>query len=175
MTAKRPELSKDDDWGKIRALLDETVAETRHIARNMQPSALMEFGLVTALRDLTARVHGKGMPHITFQHFGEFKDLNRDTALNCYRIIQELLQNSLKHARAKEIMVQITRNGNELAILVEDDGVGFEPEMAKKGMGTDNVARRVQFLNGEMSIQTAKGQGSSTMVTIPLQETQGKP
>jgi signal transduction histidine kinase len=175
MTAKNPQLSKDEDWGKIRELLDETVAETRHIARNMQPSALMEFGLVTALRDLTARVHGKGVPHITFQHFGEFTDIDRDIALNCYRIIQELVQNSLKHGQAREILVQITRTDNQLALLVEDDGAGFDPQNAKKGMGTDNLARRAQFLKGELSVQSAKGQGASTMVTVPLSETQGKP
>ncbi|MFN0213524.1 MAG: ATP-binding protein [Saprospiraceae bacterium] len=175
MTAKTPQLAKDDDWTKIRGLLDETVSETRHIARNMQPSALLEFGLVTALRDLTARVHGKGMPHITFQHFGEFKDLDRATALNCYRIVQELLQNSLKHAQAKEIMVQITRTDNQLALLVEDDGTGFNPEKVQKGMGTDNIARRAQFLKGEMSVQSANGQGTSTLVTVPIPEIQGKP
>jgi two-component system NarL family sensor kinase len=175
MTAKKPERSLDEDWKKIRGLLDETVAETRHIARNMQPSALLEFGLVTALRDLTNRVHGEGVPHITFQHFGEFSDIHRDTALNCYRIIQELLQNSLKHARAKEILVQITRTDNQLALLVEDDGAGFDPTSMKKGMGTDNVARRAQFLKGELSVQSAKGQGTSTLVTVPILETQGKP
>ena len=175
MTAKKPQLAKDGDWTKIRGLLDETVSETRHIARNMQPSALLEFGLVTALRDLTARVHGKGMPHITFQHFGDFEDIDRATALNCYRIIQELLQNSLKHAHANEILVQVTRTDNQLALLVEDDGTGFDTEKVQKGMGTDNVARRAQFLKGDLSVQSAKGQGTSTLVTVPIPETQGKP
>ena len=175
MTAKKPQLAKDADWEKIRSLLDETVSETRHIARNMQPSALLEFGLVTALRDLTARVHGRGMPHITFQHFGEFADIDRAIALNCYRIIQELLQNSLKHAKANEILVQITRTDNQLALLVEDDGTGFDPQNTQKGMGTDNLARRAQFLKGELSVQSAKGQGTSTLVTVPLTETQGLP
>jgi signal transduction histidine kinase len=168
LTAQKPELSEDEDWNKIRELLDETVAETRHIARNMQPSALLEFGLVTALRDLTARVKGKGVPHISFQHIGEFGDLDRTTALNCYRIVQELVQNSLKHARATEILVQITRTDNQIALLVEDDGAGFDPENAKKGMGTDNLLRRAQFLKGEMNVQSSKGQGTSTLVTVPL-------
>lgn len=170
MSSKNPGLNSDEDWVKIRGLLDDTVSETRHIARNMQPSALLEFGLVTALRDLTSRVHGKGMPKITFQHFGEFEDIDRDIALNCYRIIQELVQNSIKHARSSEILVQITRTENQLALLVEDDGAGFESDKVRKGMGTDNLVRRTQFLKGELSVQSAKGQGTSTMVTIPLSE-----
>jgi len=175
MLSKKPKRAQDDDWIKIKALLDETVSETRHIARNMQPSALLEFGLVTALRDLTNRVHGEGVPHISFQHFGEFADIDQEIALNCYRIIQELVQNSLKHAQATEIMVQITRTDNQVALLVEDDGAGFDPESNKKGMGTDNVARRAHFLKGELSVQSAKGQGTSTVVTVPISETQGKP
>jgi signal transduction histidine kinase len=175
INAKKPALSKDEDWIKIRMLLDETVSETRHIARNMQPSALLEFGLVTALRDLTSRVHGKGMPQITFQHFGDFSDLDRDLALNCYRIIQELVQNSLKHAKANEILVQITRTEAEIALHVEDDGKGFNPNTTQKGMGTDNLARRSQFLNADLSVQSAVGQGTSTVVTVPLTKTQGKP
>jgi signal transduction histidine kinase len=175
INAKKPALSKDEDWIKVRKLLDETVSETRHIARNMQPSALLEFGLVTALRDLTARVHGKGMPQITFQHFGDFSDLDRDMALNCYRIIQELVQNSLKHAKAKEILVQITRTEDEIALHVEDDGKGFDPKATQKGMGTDNIARRAQFMKAELSVQSAVGQGTSTVVTVPLVKTQGKP
>lgn len=175
MTAKKPERALDEDWKKIRGLLDDTVSETRHIARNMQPSALLEFGLVTALRDLTNRVRGEQLPHISFQYFGEFADIDRDIALNCYRIIQELLQNSLKHAEAKEIMVQITRTDNQIALLVEDDGKGFDPKNTKKGMGTDNLARRAQFLKGDLNVQTAPGQGTSTLITVPIPETQGKP
>lgn len=175
MLAKKPERALDEDWTKIRGLLDDTVSETRHIARNMQPSALMEFGLVTALRDLTNRVRGEQLPHISFQHFGDFGDIDREIALNCYRIIQELVQNSLKHAQAKEIMVQITRTDNQIALLVEDDGKGFDPKSAKKGMGTDNLARRAQFLKGELNVQTAPGQGTSTLITVPVPETQGKP
>lgn len=168
MTAKKVQLATDEDWAKIRTLLDETVAETRHISRNMQPSALLEFGLVTALRDLTNRFHGKGTPHITFQDIGKFDDLDRDTALNCYRIIQELVQNSIKHAKAGEILVQITRTDNQIALLVEDDGKGFDTQSARKGMGTDNLARRTQFLKGELSVQSAPGQGTSTLVTVPM-------
>ncbi len=175
LNAKEPALSGDEDWLKIRKLLDETVSETRHIARNMQPSALLEFGLVTALRDLTTRVHGKGMPQLTFQHFGDFSDLDRDLALNCYRIIQELVQNSLKHAQAKEILVQITRTEDEIALHVEDDGKGFDPKTMQKGMGTDNLARRAQFLKADLSVQSAVGQGTSTVVTVPLGKTQGEP
>jgi signal transduction histidine kinase len=156
------------EWLKIKTLLDNTVAETRHIARNMQPNTLLQFGLATALRDLTSHFRAEGMPKITFQQFGDFSNLEHNLALNCYRIVQELLQNSLKHAKAKEILVQITCSDNQLELLVEDDGIGYAADAVKKGMGTDNIAHRVQFLKGEINVQSSKGQGASTLVTIPL-------
>lgn len=162
------------DLIKVKSLLDETVSETRNIARNMQPGALMEFGLAKAVQDLTGRIYGENAPHITFEHFGDCKNLDQTVALNSYRIVQELIQNSLKYASAAEILVQITRTDGQLALLVEDDGVGYDPKTVRKGMGTDNIANRIQFLHGELNVQTAPGEGTSTLVTIPL-EHQGKP
>jgi signal transduction histidine kinase len=178
-----PGSSLDKDLLKIKGLLDETIAETRHIARNLQPGTLLQFGLVKALQDLINRVKGKGAPEISFQHFGDFSDLSQHFALNFYRIVQELLQNCLKHAKATEILVQLTRTDHQIALIVEDDGVGFDPETVQKGMGTGNVARRVQFLKGDLSIQTAPGQGTSTLITVAVptanlsaaEHIQGKP
>lgn len=175
LTGKVPVLGSNEEFGKIKSLLDDTIAETRQIARNLQPGTLHQFGLMKAIRDLTGRVRGDGVPAIDFQHFGNFTDIDHTVALNCYRIVQELLQNSLKHAQATEILVQLTRTDNELALLVEDNGVGYDPETTPKGMGTDNVAQRVQFIKGEINIQSARGLGTSTMVTVPLPGAQGFP
>ncbi|MCS7036625.1 MAG: histidine kinase [Saprospiraceae bacterium] len=163
-----PQLANDEDFRKIKELLTETIAETRQIAHNLQPSSLSRFGLVKALHDLVIRFRTPNGPTLDFQHFGDFGDLDHTVALNCYRIIQELLQNSIKHAQATEILVQLTRNGDDIAILVEDNGVGFDPAKITKGMGTDNLRQRVQFIHGEMSVQTAKGQGVSTLITVPV-------
>ena len=169
LLGKKTPLSDTEGLSKLRNLLDETVSETRHIARNMQPSALLEFGLVTALRDLTGRVRGQGAPSITFEHIGDFNGIDQTIALNCYRIVQELLQNSLKHAQAQEILVQVTQTDHQVALLVEDDGKGFDSDQVRKGMGTDNIARRVQFLKGDMSVHAEAGKGVSVLVTVPLE------
>ena len=165
---KVPALDKNNEFSKIKDLLDDTIAETRQISRNLQPGSLDQFGLMKAIGDLAARVRGEGVPAIDFQHFGSFTNIDHTVALNCYRIVQELLQNSIKHANASEILVQLTRTDAELVLLVEDNGVGYDPESVEKGMGTDNLSQRVQFIKGEISIQSAKGQGTSTMVTVPL-------
>ena len=168
LASKSGQLEQNTDLLKIKTLLDNTVAETRHIARNMQPNTLLEFGLATALRDLTSHFRADGMPTITFQQFGDFSNLEHNLALNCYRIVQELMQNSLKHAKCSEILVQITRTEHQLDLLVEDDGIGYKSDKVTKGMGTNNIAHRVQFLKGEINLQSTKDQGASTLVTIPL-------
>jgi signal transduction histidine kinase len=168
LPGQAPQLAKNEDFSKIKELLNDTIAETRQIAHNLQPTSLSRFGLVKALQDLTIRFRTPGGPTIDFQHFGDFGDLDHTIALNCYRIIQELLQNSIKHAQATEILVQLTRNGDDIAILVEDNGVGFDPANITKGMGTDNLRQRVHFIHGEMSVQTAQGQGVSTLITVPV-------
>lgn len=168
LSGKIPDLAGSEEFAKIKGLLDDTIAETRQIARNLQPGTLHEFGLMKAVRDLIVRVQVDGGPAIDFQHFGDFSNLEHSLSLNCYRIVQELLQNCLKHAKATEILVQLTRTEHELALLVEDNGVGYEPGITPKGMGTDNVAQRVLLMKGEISIQSAKGQGTSTMITVPL-------
>ena len=168
LSGKNGKLAQNPDLLKIKTMLDNTVAETRHIARNMQPNTLLQFGLATAIRDLTSHFRGEGMPSIAFQQFGDFSNLEHNMALNCYRIVQELLQNSLKHAQASEILVQISCQDHQLELLVEDDGIGYAIDEVKKGMGTDNIAHRVKFLKGEYNIQSAPGQGTSTLITIPL-------
>lgn len=168
LSGKMPALGQNEEFSKIKDLLNDTIAETRQISRNLQPGSLHQFGLMKAVRDLVVRFRGEGGPAIDFQYFGEFSGIDHTIALNCYRIVQELLQNSIKHAQSTEILVQLTRTENELVLLVEDNGIGYDPKNITKGMGTDNLSQRVQFIHGEMSIQAAKGQGASTMVTVPL-------
>ncbi|MBK9336616.1 MAG: sensor histidine kinase [Lewinellaceae bacterium] len=168
LSGKLPVLGQNEEFGKIQGLLNDTITETRQIARNLQPGSLHQFGLMKAVRDLIVRFRGDGVPTIDFQHFGEFNGIDHTIALNCYRIVQELLQNSIKHAQATEILVQLTRTENELALLVEDNGIGYDPQTVSRGMGTDNLSQRVQFIHGEISIQTSPGQGASTMITVPL-------
>ncbi len=155
---------------KTQNLLDETIKEVRNISRDLQPDALLRFGLVAAVNDLVNRTKDRREPIVFFQHFGldEEPPLPQGVSLHLYRIIQELLNNTLKHALAKEVLIQITRNEKDLIILVEDDGIGFDPMRAGKGMGMSNIQSRVHFLKGEVSVQSSPGEGSTTVVTIPV-------
>ena len=168
--AKNPGITKHKEYNKAYNLLDEACNEVRTISNNMQPGALLKMGIVPAINDLVNRIQSEDTPHIEFIHYGPLQDLPLVVTLHIYRIVQELLFNAIKHAQAKEVMVQLIRNEEDLEIMVEDDGQGYDPQDSRKGMGTENVSARVNFLKGEISIHSVKGTGTTTTITIPFNQ-----
>ena len=157
------------EYRKAYTLLDEACNEVRNISNNMQPDALLSLGVVPAISDLVNRFQSDKAPHIDFQHFDVSNRLEQSTALNIYRIVQELLTNSLKHANASHILIQLDQKEDELMITVEDDGSGYNPNAVDKGMGTGNISSRVNFLKGDLNIHSVTNEGTSTLITIPLE------
>lgn len=168
--AKNPEVTGQKEYKKAYNLLDAACNEVRTISNNMQPGALLKMGIVPAVKDLINRIESEETPHIEFLHYGKLNDLPVGLNLNIFRIVQELLFNSLKHAQSKEVLIQLIRNDEDLEIMVEDDGIGFDVDKVKKGMGTENLAARVNFLRGEISIHSEPGVGTTTSITIPYTE-----
>ncbi|HJW30922.1 MAG TPA: ATP-binding protein, partial [Saprospiraceae bacterium] len=142
--------------------------EVRTISNNMQPGALLKMGLVPAINDLVNRIKSENTPHIEFIHYGELNELPINITLHIFRIVQELLYNCIKHAQSREILIQLIRNEADIEIMVEDDGRGYDPQDVKKGMGTENIAARVNFLKGEISIHSQLGVGTTTTITLPF-------
>jgi signal transduction histidine kinase len=166
--AKNPSITAQKEYTKAYDLLDTACKEVRTISNNMQPGALLKMGFVPAINDLINRIESEDTPHIEFIHYGALHDLPLNFTLHLYRIVQELLYNCIKHAQAREILIQVIRNEEDLEIMVEDDGRGYDPHEVKKGMGTENVSARVNFLKGEISIHSEIGVGTTTSITIPI-------
>jgi len=166
--AKNPEITAHKEYNKAYTLLDEACNEVRTISNNMQPGALLKMGIVSAINDLVNRIKSEETPRIEFIYYGALNDLPIVITLHIYRIVQELLFNCIKHAHAKEILIQLIRNEEDLEIMVEDDGQGYEPGDVRKGMGTENVSARVNFLKGEISVHSVLGTGTTTSITIPF-------
>ncbi|HMW38351.1 MAG: sensor histidine kinase [Saprospiraceae bacterium] len=154
---------------KVHDLIDEACGEIRSISHDLKPGALEKLGLIDAVEDMINRFEKSGQ-EIIFQYYGLNKDdlLDSEIAVYVYRIIQELVNNSSKHAEAHEILVQLTRVEDQLEIIVEDDGIGFDESSTQKGMGLDNIRSRVYYLKGEISVRTDPGGGTSTYIVIPL-------
>jgi signal transduction histidine kinase len=139
----------------------------------MMPSMLMKFGLVEALGDFFNTINGTGTLTIDFQHYGMEEKLSKSTELVLYRVIQELINNIIKHSQAKEAIVQFTRNADTLVITVEDDGQGFDPKSGGKssGLGMKNLENRINYLKGDLTIESESGMGTSVYIEIDLKRT----
>ena len=156
-----------ESFHKILNQLDSSVSELRRVARNLMPESLLNFGLEIALKDLCEFYMKDGLT-IDFQAINIQKNLPLNLQVNIYRIVQELLNNAVKHSGADNILVQCSQNGEEFYITVEDNGKGItESEMSKvKSLGLKNLQNRVDFLKGKMEIQSTENQGTSVNIQI---------
>jgi len=165
--------AKMDDVGKLKEyksankMLDTAVQEVRSISQNLQPESLTKLGLIPALKDLFNRFDEDIYPEIDFQYYDIPEGIPTMLSLSVYRVIQELLHNTIKHAKASEILIQINTEGDELVIEFEDDGVGYDPEnLKRKGMGLENIQSRITYFKGTITTDSKKGEGTSTLIHV---------
>ncbi|MBC8768542.1 hypothetical protein H4O18_11110 [Arenibacter sp. BSSL-BM3] len=152
-------------------MLDSSIQEMRRVAHNLMPESLVRFGLDIALEDYCKGINKSGALQINYQSIG-LKDhkFEQTTAITIYRIIQELIGNTLKHAAAKNAIVQVTKSDNLLTITVEDDGKGFDIRLLNKskGMGWINIKHRVDFLKGKLDVNSKEGNGTSVHIEFEI-------
>ena len=150
-------------------MLDSSIKEMRRVAHNMMPEALVKFGLDTALKDFCNDVNQSGALKVSYQSIGlENEIIEQTTAITIYRIVQELINNTMKHAAAKTAIVQVSKSDGQLAITVEDDGTGFDTAILKqsRGIGWGNIQNRVEFLKGTLDVQSAMEKGTSVHIEL---------
>lgn len=150
--------------------LDESISEMRRVAHNMMPEALMKLGLQQALQDYCAGLSDSQSFKINGEFYGLEKRMESSTEIVVYRIVQELLNNAVKHSGASVILAQVMRQDNSLTITVEDNGRGFEKETILQGAGLKNIRSRVDYLKGQLDIQTTPGKGTSVHIDCIIKE-----
>ena len=153
-------------------VVDESFREVRDISHNLLPNALVKQGLARAVRDLLNKVASAGRLSIHLEVVGFDEGPRLAAALESvlYRVIQEVVQNIIKHAHATELTLHIVRRPTELCVLVEDNGVGFAPAAldSEAGIGLKNIATRVAFLGGRAEFDSAPGRGTTGTLEVPL-------
>jgi len=151
----------------VDTLLDNSIKELRNISQNLMPETLLELSLEHALRDLCA-ANSNVVTQIEFQYLIKKPNLSKNDEIMIYRIIQELLNNALKYAKASQVLVSCSHNKDVFFITVEDNGVGFEVSDSKNknGMGLKNIKNRVDFLNGKLEIDSQINQGTSVYIEL---------
>jgi len=151
-----------DNFNKALSMLDASITELRRVAHNMMPEALVKLGLKDTLTDFCSELSASCPIQIDFQFYGQFERVRSDLEINAYRIIQELVNNAVKHAEAKEIVVQMIQEDNRLCFIVFDKGKGFDINNLNesKGVGLSNIKSRVDSLNGQMEVNSDPGKGT---------------
>lgn len=145
--------------------LDESISEMRRVAHNMMPEALARLGLEQALQDYCTNINPSGPLTINTGFYGLDQKMEAATAVTIYRIVQELLNNAVKHSGATEILVQVMRRNQSLNITVEDNGKGFDTAAWQQNTaGFQNIRSRVDYLRGKIDIKSTPGRGTSVYI-----------
>ena len=153
------------------SFLQAATIETRNISHNLMPKSISDFGLVLSIESLLEGM-SKEITNVDFQFYTNLHDQRLDDNIEVifYRIIQEGINNILKHAQATEAMIQLTRHDDQIFLTIEDNGVGFdydkEDKTSRSSLGLDSMKSRVGVLGGVLTIDSKKGQGTS--ITIEL-------
>jgi signal transduction histidine kinase len=154
---------------KATQLLEQASGDVRRISQNMMPGLLTKFGLFEAVEDLFEQVDAMEKIQARVNIEGEERRLNENTEIMLYRIIQEMVNNTLKHAEAKTINLEIHISPEKLDIRYTDDGKGFdlkEKLSSQTTLGMTNIKSRVKFLGGELDASSEPGKGVRYSFTI---------
>ena len=154
---------------KATKLLEQATGDVRRISHNMMPGLLTKFGFYEAVEDLFDQINDAEGPKAEIQIEGETTRLPENIEIMLYRIVQEMVNNTLKHADAHKVSLTIKVLQDQLNIQFSDDGKGFDvPEkMDSKTIGLTSILSRVKFLNGTVNVESKPGEGCTYFIQIP--------
>jgi len=158
----------DTDLTNILQMLKQASKEIRETAHNLMPEAIKQFSLEEALFLYCQNINKSNNLKLQLQILTPIPILPPQQRLNIYRIAQETIQNIIKHAHAKNAIIQISHQHKKLNLALEDDGRGFNINETKKGLGLNNIEVRIKTLNGILAIDSQKGKGTTINIEIPI-------
>ncbi|MEM7660232.1 MAG: sensor histidine kinase [Bacteroidota bacterium] len=150
-------------------LLDESVGEVRQISHNLAPPALMRGDLISALRDLVRLIRKTGGVKVSLENEVQQTQLSKKSEIHLYRIIQELINNSLKHSGCSEIALRLWQHKGSLWVEIQDNGQGLASQtVPQHGLGWQSILGRLQLLNGKHELIQEPEQGLKVRLKIPF-------
>ncbi|WP_285767862.1 sensor histidine kinase [Peribacillus sp. SI8-4] len=155
----------------LKVMVRNALYEVRRIIYDLRPMALDDLGLVPTLRKYlqTTEDYNDGV-HLNFVNLGQVKRLPSDMEVALFRLVQEAVQNSLKHAEPRQVQVKLSISKEMVTVVVKDDGKGFDSSIQKEGsFGLVGMRERVELLEGEMTIDSQPGAGTLVFIQIPYQ------
>lgn len=156
---------------KTEALIDNVSDEIRNICFQLMPRSVEKFGLGQSVKQLADLIHFSTGIKFDVKLDEQFEKVDPNVAMSVYRIIQEFVNNSIKHAKCKNIAIHMTIKPKGIALYMSDDGIGFVNNASlKRGNGLDNIHLRVKYLHGEIEFKSEKNKGVQLDISIPFQE-----
>lgn len=149
-------------------LIERANTELRKVAHEMMPGSLIKLGLKEAVKELCTQLTVPGTLQFQFTSHGFESRLSETKEVMLYRAIQELMNNAIKHSDASEVIVQLMAVDNSLQVTIEDNGKGFDMETAKKGLGLKGIQSRVDYLKGQLHMESTAAVGSTFTIEIEL-------
>lgn len=143
-------------------LIDQSITDLRQISHNLMPSALIRLGLVAALNDMALKINSGRKVKVRINAMGIDQRLPENFEIALYRVVQESVNNILKHANASNIFISLNKTGEAIDLEISDDGRGMEKdqEIKGKGIGWDDIRSRVSMFNGKMMMYSQPGKGT---------------
>ena len=150
--------------------VDETIQRIRQIAFNLMPNTLTRKGLVAATEELISKIMESLPLKINYQ-LNPIPDISLQKSINLFRMVQEIIQNTVKHAGASELFIKLDAKDKHIVLTTEDNGKGFDYEKVNdlnRGLGLRNIASRVEIMNGISAVETGPGKGVKYKFEIPI-------
>ena len=157
-------------------MIDTTIEDVRNVCNALMPAALNEFGIVSTLRALCSELGALAGFKSVFENEGSLDRMSKKSQVYLYRITQEALNNITKHARASQVTMKLKRSNNIVTLEVSDNGKGFifDPVCFAQRNGLQNMRERTHLLQGEFTINSEPGKGTTILVSIPYNTGNGK-
>ena len=163
--------TKDDFTGfykKLKTLMNDTYNEIRSISKNKNFGAKIDKGLIPSTKSIAKQISDSKTIDIKVINVDVNKRIENTLEIQVFRILQELLTNIIKHSEASEAVIQFSEFENTLNIMVEDNGKGFDPKFKTAGIGLINIEKRIEKIDGELVIDSTKGNGTTVILNIPI-------
>ena len=162
---------KDPALKNAQKLLDEAYQKVRGMAHSKNSGVMSDQGLLPAIKKMAQVITETNALEVVVEDFGMGDRLENSLELNLFRMVQELVANAIKHAEASKVSIQLTQHEDNLNIIIEDNGKGFDRskvDASKTGMGLTTIEKRVEHLEGNFTVDSILGKGTSILIDIPV-------
>ena len=168
LSQSSPEM-KEEMIQKSKKNIIYVINEIRQLSRSLMNPSIDDLGLMDAIKDLIDSINATKKLFIKLKMGRDIESLlTADTKLMVYRILQEALNNAVKHSQAANVLIHIKKKEKNIEVIVQDNGIGFNIASAKKGVGLKNIQNRVYLVNGKLKIESTPGNGCTLFIHFPF-------